>query len=290
VLVQKRCDLAEFVLAADERRRKRGKVAAATGDRRDGGDRGVVGEDRLLEPPQLGPRLEPELVGEYAPRLLERLECVGLAAAAIERQHELPPQPLPEGVVCERRPERRRELAMLPERKRDLELLLERIDAQSLEPAGLGAEPGCAGQTLQRRAAPEGQRRLDGVRRRSDVAVAQRGARLGDQLLEPERVDARVLQGVSIGKRGDRPIPERGTKPCDVVVERVPRSGRELLPPQAVDERVDVDDAAVPQREHREHRLTLRPAHVRRPPPATTSNGPRSRISSCSCICAATLL
>ena len=75
---------------------------------RDGGDRRVVREDRLLEPPKLGPRLEPQLVGEHAPRLLERLERVGLAAAAVERQHQLPPQPLPEGVVRERRPKRRR--------------------------------------------------------------------------------------------------------------------------------------------------------------------------------------
>ena len=50
------------------------------------------------------------------------------------------------------------------------------------------------------------------------------------------------------------------------MMERVPRSGRELLAPQAVDERVDVDHAAVPEREHRQQRLTLRAAHVRRRP------------------------
>ena len=98
-------------------------------------------EDRLLEAPQLGPGLEPQLVAEHAPRLLERLERVRLAAAAIERQHQLPPQPLPEGVVRERRAQRRRELPMLSERERNLELLLERVDAQRLEPARLGAEP-----------------------------------------------------------------------------------------------------------------------------------------------------
>ena len=47
------------------------------------------------------------------------------------------------------------------------------------------------------------------------------------------------------------------------MVERVPRSGRELLPPQAVDERVDVDHPALPEREHRQQRLSLRAAHVR---------------------------
>ena len=113
VSVTRRCscssagDLAELVLAADERRRRRGEVAAAPAVDRDGGDRRVVREDRLLQPPKLRPRLEPQLVGEHAPRLLERLERVRLAAAAVERQHQLPPQPLPERVVRERRAERR---------------------------------------------------------------------------------------------------------------------------------------------------------------------------------------
>ncbi len=47
------------------------------------------------------------------------------------------------------------------------------------------------------------------------------------------------------------------------MMERVPRGGRKLLAPQAVDESVDVDDAAVPERKHRQQRLTLRAAHVR---------------------------
>ena len=46
----------------------------------------------------------------------------------------------------------------------------------------------------------------------------------------------------------------------------VPRSPRQILPPQAVDERVDGDHPAVPEREHRQQRLTLRAAHVRRRP------------------------
>ena len=132
---------AQLVLAADERRRERREIAAAPAVDRDGRDRRVVREDRLLEAPQLEPRLEPQLVAEHAPRLLERLERVRLAAAAIERQHQLPPQALPEGVVRERRAKRRRELPMLSERQRNLELLLERVDAQRLESARLVAEP-----------------------------------------------------------------------------------------------------------------------------------------------------
>ena len=133
---------------------------------------------------------------------------------------------------------------MLAEREPDLEVLLERVDVQRLEPARLGVEPRRAGQALQRRPAPEGQRRRDRVRRGRDVAVAQRGARLREQLLEPDRVDARVLQRVPVGRADDRLLSECGAQAGDVMVERVPRSGRELLAPQAVDERVDVDHPA----------------------------------------------
>jgi len=87
-LVQDDRDLGELILASDERRHRRGQIAKAPADDRDGGDRGVVREDRLLEPPKLGPWLEPALVGEHAPRLLERVERVRLAAAAVQRQHQ----------------------------------------------------------------------------------------------------------------------------------------------------------------------------------------------------------
>ena len=50
------------------------------------------------------------------------------------------------------------------------------------------------------------------------------------------------------------------------MVERVPRSRRELLPPEGVDEAVDVDHPAVPERKHRQQRLALRAADVRDAP------------------------
>ncbi len=166
VLVHKGRDLVELFLAADKRRRRSREISAAPALDGNGGDCRVVREDRLLDPPQVRPRLEPQLVAEDAPCLLERLQRVGLAAAAIEGDHQLPPQALAERVVRERRPDCRRELAVLSERERHFELLLERVDAQRLEPACLGAEPRRAAQTLQRRPAPERQRRRDRVRRR----------------------------------------------------------------------------------------------------------------------------
>ena len=199
VLVQQRRDLGELLLAADERGRRCGQVASPPAADRDGGDRRVMREDRLLEPPKLRPRLEPQLVGEHAPRLLEGLERIRLAAAAIERQHQLPPQPLPERIVRQRRPKRGDELPMLAERERRLELLLERVDAQRLEPPRLGAEPTVPVSPCSAVRA-RGQRRRDRVRRGMDVAVPQRGARLREQLLEPDRIHIRALQRVPVGE------------------------------------------------------------------------------------------
>ena len=155
---------------------------------------------------------------------------------------------------------------MLAEREPDLEVLLERVDVQRLEPTRLGAEPRRAGQTLQRRSAPEGKRRRDRVRRGRDVAVAQRGARLREQLLEPYGIDARAFQCVPVGRADDRLLSELGAEAGDVMMERVPRSGRELLPPQTVDQSVDVDNPTLPEREHRQQGLALRATHVRRRP------------------------
>ena len=115
---------------------------------------------------------------------------------------------------------------MLTEREPDLEVLLERVDVQRLEPACLGAEPPRTRQALERRPAPEGQRRRDRVRRGMGVAVPQRGAGLREQLLEPHGVDARILEGVPVGRAGDRLLSECGAEAGDVMMERVPRGGR----------------------------------------------------------------
>ena len=217
VLVQQRRDLGELVVAADERGRRRREVAATPAAGREGGDRRVLREDRLLEPPELRPRLEPELVREHAPRLLEDLERVRLAPAAVERQHQLPPQPLAERVVGERRAKGGHELAMLAERERDLELLLERIDVERLEAARLGVEPRRPGQPLQRRPAPQRRCRRHGVGRGGDVAVAQRRTGVCQQLLEVDRVDRSPPRACSRrASRGWRPPRgRRGGGRCD---------------------------------------------------------------------------
>ena len=177
VFAQQLDDARELFLAVDERRWRRGQVAAARRDC-DRGDRRVMSEDRLLQPPQLRPRLQPQLLLQHPPRLLKALERVRLPAAPVEREHQLRPQPLSERILLDGGTELRHDLAMLAERERRLELLLESIDSQRLQPPRLAAEPRRLGQPLQRRTAPEAERQRNGLRRAAGIALAQRNARL----------------------------------------------------------------------------------------------------------------
>src|SRR5262249_4209071 len=55
---------------------------------------GVLEQDRLLQAYESGARLEPKLFDERLSQARERCQCVGLASAAIEREHELTPKTL----------------------------------------------------------------------------------------------------------------------------------------------------------------------------------------------------
>ena len=68
------------------------------------------------------------------------------------------------------------------------------------------------------------------------------------------------------------------------MMQRVPRSGRELLPPQAVDEHVDLDHPALRSASIASRACRFEPPTSAGVPPARTSNGPSSRISNSSCI------
>src|SRR6266511_606348 len=52
-------------------------------------ERGVLAQDRGLELAQDRRRFEPQLLGEQAAELTVDRECIGLAFAAVQREHEL---------------------------------------------------------------------------------------------------------------------------------------------------------------------------------------------------------
>ena len=56
-------------------------------------------QDRLLEPLEIAARLDAELLDERLARRAKRLERVGLAAGAVEREHQMGPQRLAVGIL-----------------------------------------------------------------------------------------------------------------------------------------------------------------------------------------------
>ena len=63
-----------------------------------GGEGGVVGEDAVLQTGELGAGFDTQSLDEMASGLFIGAQGVGLPATAIQRQHELSPQPFVQGV------------------------------------------------------------------------------------------------------------------------------------------------------------------------------------------------
>ena len=114
-------------------------------------------------------------------------------------------------------------------------------------------------------AAPEFQRDGSRLCRGTCIARAQCNACLSEQLVEPQGVDGRTRQGVSVGRRDDRLLPKRCPKTSDVMLDGVARRGRQVVSPQRVDQGVDGDNATAAKRKQREESLALPAAHVRSP-------------------------
>ena len=71
-----------------------------------------MAQDRLLELLELRPRLEPELGDQRLPRVGVRIERFGLAAATVERKHELSAQAFPKRLCADERRQLADELRM----------------------------------------------------------------------------------------------------------------------------------------------------------------------------------
>ena len=101
-------------------------------------ERRIVREDRLLEPLQLGPGLDADLLDERVARLPVGVERLGLAPGAIQREHPLGVQPLAQRVLRDERLELADHVGVPPRREVRLDRQLVRVHAQLVEPADLG--------------------------------------------------------------------------------------------------------------------------------------------------------
>ena len=150
-----------------------GGAARSAAARRRGaraGERRVLGEDRPLQLAQALARLDAELLDERVAGVLVGLQRVGLAVAAVEREHLLGPQALAVGVLGDQRVELADHLRVATEREPRLHQLLGDRDPQLLQPLALAVGERRVPEVRERRPAPLRERVLQ--RRRGLLRAA----------------------------------------------------------------------------------------------------------------------
>ena len=119
--------------------------------------RRVMPEDPLLERSERRGRHEPELLVEGPPQILQRRQRVRVAAAAIQREHELRPRALAERLAGDERLELGRHGGVVPERQLGVDAILDAVEAQLRQTRRLEHGERLA-ELRERLAAPEGER------------------------------------------------------------------------------------------------------------------------------------
>src|SRR5581483_239289 len=225
--------------------------------------RRVLAEDRLLELPERRTGLEAELGDEGAPRVGEDPERLRLPARAVEREHLLAAEPLPQRVLRRQRLELGRECRVPAERELRVDPLLDREQAQLLEPVDLGSRERLVCEIGERAAAPQRKPFLEPRQGASRIPAGVRAAALLEESLEPVGVELLrlELEDVAAGARADElRVAERLAQPRDLVVEAVVCVAGRPLRPELVEEAVARDDLVRMEEQDRQERALLRPS------------------------------
>ncbi len=227
-------------------------------------ERGILAQDRLLQAPQLGPRLQPERLHERVAGVAEDVERLGLPARAVEREHQQRADALAQRVLVDQRAQPADRLAVAPGVEVVLERQLGRRQMQLLEPAHLRGRERLLEHAGERGSVPERERL---ARQLTTGAVAVGG--MGHEPLEPQRVDRRrvdlQLVAASVGRDPRRAI--LGQQPAqlgDVLLHHLRGGRRRLLAPEPLDQPLDRDGRVRAQRQHREHGALLRASELER--------------------------
>ena len=144
--------------------------------------------------------LDAELLHEQRAHTPVRREGLGLSPGAVEREHPVSPEALPQRVLRDEQVELGHHLVGTPERELRFGAVLERDEAYLLEAGDLGLREGRVREVGERRSAPQRQRVVEAARSRLRVAGRQRGGALAHEALEapavqPIRRDAQHVAG-----------------------------------------------------------------------------------------------
>ena len=201
---------------------------------------------------------------------------VRLAAAAVERQHQLPPQALAEGALLQRGADCGLDLRVLSQRERRFEPLLQRVEPQCLQPAasarahaesGRPSNGGPAREPARLRSFPWPS---EGHPRRARCAQRRRAPRTGMHPLPPLPAHSRSVRAGSPRARARVAAASRGVAPrCGAPpAGRCPTTRRPTNPWRPPD-----------RRSARSTTSACRAPNIHRLPATITSNRPRRRTS-----------
>ncbi len=211
------------------------------------GQLGILAQHPPLELLQLRRRVEPELVGEREPRRPVDLERLRLAAAAVEREHQLAAQPLAQGVRSDQLLQLPDERSVPAEPELGVDPLLLRRHAQLVETCGLEPREVLLLEIGERRPAPELERIAEqpGLRRRLRVSC------LLQQALEAVAIDGIPPDDEPVaGRLRDEDVsPDQLAQRRHRVLERPGRRRGRALPPEVGDEPVGGHDLTRAQRQ-----------------------------------------
>ena len=146
--------------------------------------RRVVGEDPPLELHQRRRRVEAELLDEHLAVVAEHAQRVGLATGAVQGDHQLRPERLPQRVLGGERLDLRDHLGGSAARQLGVDEALVGDQPQLLQPLRLRAGPILVGELGVRLTPPQRQRLTQHRRRPGRVAAPEPRPGVGDQALE----------------------------------------------------------------------------------------------------------
>ena len=195
----------EVLVAAEQRRRRHGQRGGEHGLHGGRGrhgrvelERRILGEDRRFEPLELRARVQAEILDQDVAGAAVGVERVGLAAGAVEREHQLRVQALAEGVLGGEALQLGGDDGVAAEREVVLEPLLERVQAGAHQPVGLDRAGPEQRRVAQRRAAEQRER----LAQQLGGFLVGLAARLLDQRLEALDVELPGLERDPVARRG----------------------------------------------------------------------------------------
>ena len=248
----------------------------------------VVREDRLLDPLQLGARLEPELADQHAAGVGVHIERLRLAARPVEREHQLDTETLAVGVLAHQPAQLADELGVAADREVGVDPRLYCLEPFLLEPRQRIAGKRLADKVGERLAPPELECGAQDTRRLLGAAFVEEPPAFRAEALEPREVELLRVDREHVSRRPrleDLMRLEQLPEPGNVLLER----GRSVLgrmaAPELLDQPIARDDATGVEQEQGEQTPLLEPAqpnlspaleHLERPEDREVKDGGQS--------------